>query len=124
MSVPLNSLRIWVVLLAPVFLVQTGSGSRPNAAGGGYRLSLSALCAKQKLEAREIFVGAANFEGDGKKSVAAVTMDGRVQVWSWRGNRFVTVYGPAQLPQWKRSGEEESVFIADIDGDGRDEILR
>jgi len=82
MSVPLNSLRIWVALLVPVFLVQTGSGSRPNAAGSGYRLSLSALCAKQKLQPDQIFVGAADFDGDGKKGLAAVTRDGRVQVWS------------------------------------------
>lgn len=124
MPASLNSLQVHVALLAPVLLVQTGSGSCPNAARDGYRLSLSVLCAKQELQPRQIFVGAVDFDGDGKKSVVAVTAYGGVQVWSWHGDRFVTVYGPGHLPQWKEPEADESVFAADVDGDGQDEILR
>src|SRR5437879_840681 len=90
-----------IALSISVFPIHAKPGSRPNAAPGGQRLSLSALCPKQSLRPDQIFVGAADFRGDGKKSVVAVTIEGRVQVWAQRGNRFVTMYGPASIPQWK-----------------------
>jgi hypothetical protein len=90
----------------------------PRAGGTWDRRALFAHDGKLGIEA----VAAGDLDGDGRGDVVALTGDGDTLVFTGDGHGFFT-RETARIPRFAGSCEGAHVELADLDGDGRDEVI-
>jgi len=92
-------------------LVAYPNGSRPTRR----------IWSEDGVEVAGVAVGDVN--GDGAADVVAGLQDGRLLAFRGDGNGFVTADAVIAAPTWRRGCAVSAVRIADLDGDGRDEVI-
>lgn len=68
-------------------------------------------------------VAAGDINGDGAADVVAALQNGQLLTFRGDGNGFVTRDADIAAPEWRRGCNAYAVGLADLDGDGRDEIV-
>ena len=72
---------------------------------------------------RIMALAAGDLNGDGSADVVAGLSDGRLLTFRGDGRQFVTRDADIPVPDWRRGCAAYAVRLADLDGDGRDEIV-
>jgi FG-GAP-like repeat len=68
-------------------------------------------------------VAAGDINGDGAADVVAALQNGQLLTFRGDGQGFVTRDADISTPEWRRGCNAYAVSLADLDGDGRDEII-
>ena len=68
-------------------------------------------------------VAAGDIDGDGSADVVAATPAGELLTFRGDGRGFVTADATIAAPAWRRGCAPYAVRLADLDGDGRDEVV-